>query len=429
LTYSLKIAQKIKNPFSSWSFFIFLIYGIFLLWFLFLTVHDRTEAEFAKRIDYRWAQILEVWINHGYLKHGGMAFMAPADLEPKQIIFSSNTQFYMQLAHILQRFHINNENEFGYALMAVHNQIIPMLGACFLGFLAMRLIMKTGMAYKSAVILGLSAQTVYQTFPLSLGYVWGIGGHPAFVILMLGFLILEEGGVCSKNRFRKNIVCGLLVFLMTINSLDFLVFFFIPYYFVKLITCNGSIHFGKKMLINIFSFLSALSVIVAQILWVKSEYPQVTFWRSDILIRSGFDGDLAYYYDHMDLLSNRYLLNLPGWHILLLLGSLAILAVIILVQRKCVALNQQTTLLSMVGVYILFGFLLSQSTVIHVYNIDLFLVVPVILALFALLPAWLEKTFIQFKHKFVALSVVLAFGTAGLQMLAYWIHMPPLFFV
>ena len=83
----------------------------------------------------------------------------------------------------------------------------------------------------------------------------------------------------------------------------------------------------------------------------------------------------------------------------------------------------------MVGVYILNGFLLSQSAVIHVYNTDIFLAFPVVLALFALLPSWLQIIFTQYKHTFVCLTVILTFATAGMQVLAYWIQMPPLFFI
>ena len=128
----------------------------------------------------------------------------------------------------------------------------------------------------------------------------------------------------------------------------------------------------------------------------------------------------------MDLLSNRYLLNLPGWHGLLFLGTLAVLAVITLVQRENKSVNQQTVLLSLLCLYALYAFLLSQYTIIHIYIFDNYFSIPIILALFTFLPALLESRFLRFKHSFVILFSVFAFTTSGLQMLTYWIQMPPL---
>ena len=399
------------------------------MWFLFITVHDRKETELKQRIDSRWSKTLQNWIEHGYLKHGGMAFQYPVYQKPDQRVYSSNSMLYMQLGHLMQRFHVANGGEFSYTLMAIHNQIVILLPACLLGFLAMRLILKTGIPFKQAVLLGLSAQTVYQTFPFSLNFIWGHALHPTFAIFMLGFLILEEGTFCLKNGIKRHLTGGLLVLIMVLTSPDSAFFFFLSYYFIKIINCPVTLGFWKELVANSFSFFLGLVVIAAQLFWVKSNYPQIKFESSEILSRSGFDGDLTYYFNHMDLLSARYLLNLPSWYVLLATGIFSIVVVITIIQRNSRSLNQQTVLLSMVGVYILFAFLLSQTTVIHVYNYGNFLAIPVILALFALLPAWLEILFFRLKHTFVALSVIVAFGMAGVQILAYWIQMPPLWFI
>lgn len=418
-----------KKPYGSWPILIFLVYGIFLLWFLFFTVHDRKGGEFIERMDSRWPTILQVWINHGYSKHGGMAFMQPVDQKPDQKVWRSNSIFFLQLGHVLERIHIAFKGEFSYVLLAVHNQIIPMFSSCLLGFLAMRLVLKRGSSFNQAIILGLCAQTVYQTFPFNLILVWGISQHATSVILLLAFLILEEGGVSLKYGIKRSIARAVLVFFMGINEPSSTLFFFLAYIVVKILTCPESINFWKKMWTNILSFSTAIVVIFAQLFWVKSNYPQVVYGGSELFPRTGFDGDLTYYYDHMDLLGNRYLLNLPGWHALLFSGLLAILIVLTLIQRKRVSLFQQTTLLSLVGLFVLYAFLLSQSSVIHSSIYDNYLAIPAILALFALLPAWFELILQRFKYMFVVLSVVLAFVTAGLQMFAYWVYMPPLFLI
>jgi hypothetical protein len=428
LEYFSNFAHKLKNPFSSWSLLIFLTYGIFFLWFLFITAHDRSEGEFIERLDFRLPSVMKVWINHGYLKHGGMEFLRPVDQYPDQVVYRSNSMLYMQFSHMLQRIYIWYTGEFSYTLIAVSNQIIVILSSCLLGFLAMRLVLKTGVPFIPAVILGISVQTVYQTFPFSLNYVWRQVMEPAFIIFMLIFLIREEGAFCLKNDFKRNLTSGIMVFFMMLAAPVPAVFFFLAYYFIKIITCPDTPKLWSKIRISFFSLLCAVGIIRAQFLWVKSQYPKLEYQGSSILPRSGWDGDLTYFYDHMDLLSGKFLLNLPNWHPLMFFGVLAIILVITIIQRKGVSFNQQTTLLSIAGIYILYAFLLGQMTVIHPYGKDNFLAIPAILALFALLPAWLETCFSQYKHTFVLLSAVIAFGTAGLQILAYWVHMPPLFF-
>jgi hypothetical protein len=429
LTYFSRLEQKVRDPFSSWSFIVFFAYGVFLLWFLFVTVHDRREAEFVKRMDSRWPKILQVWIDHGYFKHGGMAFMEPVDQKPDQNVWRSNSMLFMQLGHLLERLHVSYKGTFSYSLMAIHNQLMTMFSACLLGFLAMRLTFRAGTPYMQAIILGVSAQTVYQTFPFNLDFFWGTVPPTFTPIFLLGFLILEEGSLCSKYYLKRSVYRAVLVFLMGINDPAATFFFFLSYFLIKIITCPSSKDFWGKMVINFLSYLASIGVVLYQLSWVKSTYPLIKFQGSVILNRTGFDGDLTYYYDHMDLLSNRYLLNLPGWQVLLFLGILAIFAVIAIIQRKSKSLNQQTVLLSLSGLYILYAFLLSQVSVIHIYIYDNFLAIPVILALFALLPAWFEIIFSRMKHTFVALSLIMALGVAGLQILAYWIQMPPLFFV
>lgn len=143
-----------------------------------------------------------------------------------------------------------------------------------------------------------------------------------------------------------------------------------------------------------------------------------------LLARTGFNGDTTYYLNHMDLLRDRWLLNLPSWHSLFYLGSLALIVAIVLVQLNKKYLIQQTILLAGLGVYIPVAFFLSQNVVIHPENYAPHVVWAMILALFALLPAWLEKLN-QHPGIFVLFASLAAFAMSGLQLLSYWLHMPP----
>jgi hypothetical protein len=161
-----------------------------------------------------------------------------------------------------------------------------------------------------------------------------------------------------------------------------------------------------------------------QINWVKFCCPQVSLKGSPLIYRTGLDGDIQYYLSHLDLIINIYGPWLPKWKVLLFFGTLAIVAVICLAQWKRKFLSHQTALLAGLGAFVPMAFLFSQNGVIHPYIYAHIWVLPMILALFALLPAWLE-TFNKHSGTFVLFSALTAFAFAGYQMLSYWFYMPP----
>ena len=109
------------------AFIVLFFYGVLLLILLFNTVHDRSDEEFKTRLVPRYNKSIIVWINNGYFSHGGLAFSKPVQEEPKQKVWRSITMGYLQFAHLLQRINYALTGEFGYYLMALHNQFFPML--------------------------------------------------------------------------------------------------------------------------------------------------------------------------------------------------------------------------------------------------------------------------------------------------------------
>ena len=117
------------------AFTVLFLYGIALLFFLFNTVHDRSDEELRKRLDPRWNKAIMVWINHGYIAHGGLPFQNPLEEDPQQEVVRSITMAFMQLAHLLQRIHVTVTGEFGYFLMALHHSFFQ----CFHRFFSVSL--------------------------------------------------------------------------------------------------------------------------------------------------------------------------------------------------------------------------------------------------------------------------------------------------
>jgi hypothetical protein len=408
------------------AFMVFLLYGAAFLILLFNTVHDRSNEEFKNRLVPRYNQSIIVWIKNGYFAHGGLGFLKPLQEEPKQKVWRSNTMGYLQFGHLLQRIHYAFTGEFGYYLMAVHNQFFPMLSSVLLGFLAMRLTLQLKIPPLHAFILGLSALTVFQTFPITLGAIWENYHQDVWQTFAIFFLIRENSLNWKGYEKNNSFLWALLIFLMFFIS-PYVTFFFISSYGVILFTTMLEDFKVYKFLKSVF-FAGGCAVLIMaiQINWVQFNYPHVFLEGSSVLFRTGLDGDNQYYYNHWDLLWSQYIPWLPRWKILLFLGTFATVAVIYLAQCKRKHLSHQTTLFVGIGSFLPMAIFFSQNGVIHLQCYEHLLAVPLILALFALLPAWLE-TFNRNSGVFVLFSSLIAFAFSGAQMLSYWVHMPPYF--
>jgi hypothetical protein len=405
---------------------VFIVMGFFILGILFSTVHNRTDNEFKNRINPRWENAIMVWIEHGYFKHAGLRFEKPGDEDPKQLVWGSIGMGFIQANHLLQRIHFGLTGKSSPRLTAISNQLFALMASIILGLLAMRLILGLGICPWKALLLGIGTQTVFQTFPINLGVLWDISPQNVATAFMLLFLLIEER-VCTYGDSPKlQFFRGLAVFLLFYADHKAGWFGMLPYIMIRALTAPKGFSFTIVFRVIIIPMLIAYGIHISQLILVKINFPDVVFKRSveKILGRTGFDGNTTYYLNHIDLLRDRWLLNLPSWHILFYLGSLALIALIVFVQLNKKYLIQQTILLAGLGMYIPVSFFLTQSVVIHPYSYQQNIASVMILALFALLPAWLEK---YNKHTgiFVLFASLAAFATSGLQLLSYWIYMPP----
>ena len=115
-------------------------------------------------------------------------------------------------------------------------------------------------------------------------------------------------------------------------------------------------------------------------------------------------------------------IDLPSWKILWLLGSASVITILAFVEWKEEYYFHQAILISGVMVYPFSGFIVPEIFLIQeVYGI--YLAFPLFLALFTLLPAWLE-TFNEHSGIFVLVSILLAFCTTCVQLRNYAVHFP-----
>jgi len=405
---------------------IIFLYSFALFILLFNTVHDRTEEEFRKRGRPLNYDSIKVWINHGYFVHGGLAFKKSAEEDPRQVVWKSLTMGYLQLAHLLQRAHVKVTGKFNYFLMALHSQFFPMLSSALLGLLAMRLSLQMKISSFHSLALGLSALTVFQTFPMNLSAVFDFYQVHVWLTFAILFLLIDNHFNWKGYDGKSKTIWILIVFLMFYIDHYITFFFMLSYGFIFLIIAPRELNIFKFLKSVVFAAVPAALIMTGQILWVKLNFPQIILDGSSLNFRTGLDGDIQYYSNHWDLLFSQYVPWLPKWKVLLFLGTSATIAVIFFNQRTKKHLDHQTTLLLGIGSFIPMAFVFSQNEVIHINIYEPLLALPLILALFALLPAWLE-TLNQNSGVFVLFSGLTAFAFAGGQMLAYWLHMPPYF--
>ena len=287
--------------------------GTVLMVFLFGTVHRRSPDEIRAFGD-RFHRVVQVWIEHGYLKHGGLYFAEPVDANPRQIVWRSSSMAFLQGAHLLERVHYLSRGRYSYRLMAVHNQAVVLLTSAILALLAMRLATRLGLEADRAFILGLGSLAVYQTFPQNLYYFWEILPTTVVSTIVASWLLLEESRFGQLRDDTRTVVLRsaavfLLAWLEPVSA-----FFLLPTFALVLFLLAPAewrrIPFGRSVVVPA---VAALGLYALQILWVRFWYPGVNLVGSSFVFRTGLDGSTQYVLGHWDLLTRKW--PVPDWPI------------------------------------------------------------------------------------------------------------------
>jgi hypothetical protein len=402
---------------------VFLLWGSLVLVGLFLSVHSRDIVEPQNALQGRWTNVILLWEKEGYFDHGGLWFSKSLSEEPTQTVISPFNMGFLQGAHLLERIHLWFKGSFSFGLLAFHNQLIPMLSSALLGFLAMRLTLRLGIRPVHAFILGLSAQTMYQTFPANLWFFWEIYPTTVGVFFMACFLICETSteGLEAKSKFVQrmrsfSVFC--MVFVEWIGALGFLsVYFLVSRYFAL-----EKKKFKVKVSKIVIPALLAFVVMAGQLSWVKFNYPDVVLMGEGAGSQLGLNQSFLQVEDLATELKKRYESLLPDWNILAAAGFLAVFIVVILIRMEKKEFDQLIILTAGICFYALLllfnpkSFLLAEAYMVY-------LAFTLILVFFALLPGWLE-TFNKNSGIFVLTFFVLAFCWSCIQLRNYSLFYP-----
>jgi hypothetical protein len=411
--------QGISVPERSASLLLlFLVIGATVLVFTLFTVHRRSVPELMSNSGaIRTNFSVNYWIDHGYFHSAGL-LVRPAS--PSGIhLYVSSTGANLISGFLLEKVFKAVFGRTSLRLLALHNELVTLLGASLLALLAYRLARRLGGRPLHAFMLATATEVVHFTFPDNLAVYWEISGRQPFLVFALIFLLIEER--CFDERtLRRGVMQGAAVFLMMLMEYAAGAAFLGSYAIVSALL-SPRVPTRRILAIVVVPALSAMMLFGAQRAWASIHLADIPREGSTFRFRTGLDGSTQYYTSHLDIATGRDVAraNFPPnqkqlfrWPWLFFAGVASCFAILVSCARGRAPATALVPLLSLLGSYLLYGALFSQAFVIHPYLFDVLLFTPFTLALFALLPAMIEA---RTSHRGVA--------TAAVFFLMVWVSM------
>lgn len=398
----------------------FLALSLCLMAGLFLTVHRRDlgtvlQAKQASldQAQMRYDDTVERWLNKGFMHEGGMIFLkhglakahypnaVPDDalVKPDSVFaWRNTTAAWLIPLYVMEAAQKAFTGTFSHGLVIVYNQLAVALAAAALGLLAMRIAGRMGLGRFHAFLIGAACLAVYQTFPANLWLYWESSPLPFPILFALLFLSLEFGAWPQPRPALRQALRGVLATLVIFGEPVTGGMFVAFYLAMRAVLEPRGVAPGDVTALFIVPVALVACYLTLQGLLVRNYHDSVFFVGSTLPFRTGLDGDFRYYSDHWDLLLRNLFLFKPGWPLANIvwwpwLFTAAILSAAALLARyRQVPLLREPLkiLIATVGLYLPFAMAMSQAAAIHPYHWDSCLVIPCILSVFCLLPAWRE---------------------------------------
>ena len=369
---------------------LFLAIGLCALAYLWFTVHRRADADFAANpASVRtWIELTQ-WRTHGYFASYGL-LMPTSD---PHVLYRSSSGAHRITGHLLALI-----GGFDWRVQALHNQAVSLLTSVLFALLAFRLALRIGVERGHALALAAGAQMVLFTFPENLAIYWDMSAQAYWLLPALAFLLIEESALEGRTR-RTNVAQALTVFAMTYVEYVSATMFLVAYLLAALLMSDERPPL-KRLLLMLGAPWLAAAVLFGLQLALAGADPDVQLVGSRFLYRTGLDGDAELYQTPLDIAFGRDIVRaqrpaareqLFRWPILFLSGVAAVVAMLVGYVRGRVPRIAVIPLLALLGSYLLYAGVFSQAVALHPYLYDLLLVPALILALFALLPAYAES--------------------------------------
>jgi len=374
----------------------FVIAGLIALGYSWMTVQHRLVPQLSSATEPIWSHnVVTHWIDHGYFASHGLLWPT-AD---GKTIYRNGTGALMISSFVAEKIWIGVTGRYGWRLKAIHNLLVAVLISALLALLAYRLARRFGAAPLAAFILAMSAQMVWLTFPDNLAIFWQLTAQTWCLAAALVFLLFEEAALDGR-RTRRITVQGLTVFAFVYFE-PVLAMMFMAAWLVTVFLLRGERPPLKRLLVTLLlPLVAAMSIYGLQLLGARSERSNgVTIVGSGFLYRTGLDGDAMFYGDPLDIAFGRDLVRaqragnkefLFRWETLFFAGVVAVLILLAAYLRDRAPRIVIIIVMTLLGTYLLHAAVFSQLVALHPYLFDVLLMTPLVLALFAALPALVE---------------------------------------
>lgn len=393
-------APAARVPFvdrSAPMFSLFLLFAAGVLLAAMLSVHSREPQELVNGPgSHRAYVVLSHWLNEGYFHYFGL-INREVD---KTGIYRNSTGGYMLSGFIVEKLYSAATGHFSYRVVALHNQIVSMIISALGGLLSYRLARRLGLEPRLAFAAGASVVALLFTFPDNLDLYWEMSAQAYWVLFALLYFVIEERSIDHSMRPRHLLLAqAASVFLMTVME-SIVTLGFIVSMAVTIAILRRERPWKRFLLIVVLPCVASLALYQLQLKAGQMRFPNAPTSGSKVLFRTGLDGESLYYGDHLGIITRRDVARgnwqanrdfLFRWKWVFLLGVTSVLATIVAYIRGRVPLLLLEILVPLIGGWLIYAAIFSQSVVIHPYLYDVLLYTPLCLALFGLAPALLES--------------------------------------
>jgi len=375
----------------------FVIAGLIAFGYSWMTVQHRLVPQLSSATEPVWSHNVVVhWIDHGYFASHGLLW--PTD--DGKTLYRNGTGALMLTSFVAEKIWIGVTGRYGWRLRAIHNLLIGVLISALLALVAYRVARRFGAAPLAAFILAVSAQMVWLTFPDNLAIFWQLTAQAWCLAAALVFLLLEEAALDGRRTRRITMLQALAIFAFVYFEFVLAVMF-IAAWLATLFVLRGDRPPVRRLLITLLlPFVAAMSIYGLQLLGARSERSKgVTVVGSGFLYRTGLDGDAMFYGNPLDIAFGRDVVRaqragnkefLFRWETLFFAGVAAMLILLAAYLRGRAPRIAIIIVMTLVGMYVLNAAVFSQLVALHPYLFDVVLMTPLVLALFAALPALVE---------------------------------------
>jgi len=180
------------------SILFFILCSLSIYIFLFSTVHKNQIDKFPQKVYPGDKLVIMQWIEQGYFNLCGLRFYESIENNPKQYVKGNYGMAYLVPAFIIQKIFFYFNGTYNASLTCYYNQVIIMISAMMIGFLAYKLAIILGLSNFYGFLLGISSLSVFQTFPWNLYQYWRLYPTAVYCMFVIAFLIL----------FLKELGCG-----------------------------------------------------------------------------------------------------------------------------------------------------------------------------------------------------------------------------